>query len=136
MEFDESSAAEGLFSAGADCAKAIPMSAMDKQVTSAALHIIDVSRFMTAPTASAGGLAKHRWNVDHDLGEHSKFHGGVQCPLYPQKRTLEPARASPSTHQLPQLGDVRRDPPRHARSLPLRIADSISPAVRTCTNVR
>src|SRR5215831_842914 len=38
------------------------------------------------------------------------------CPLYPRKRprkrTSEPARVSPSTHQLRQLGDIRRDPPR------------------------
>ena len=36
----------------------------------------------------------------------------AQCPLYPQKRTSEPAHVSPSTHQLWQLGDIRRDPPR------------------------
>jgi hypothetical protein len=29
-----------------------------------------------------------------------------------QKRTLEPARVLPSTQQLRQLGDIRRDPPR------------------------
>src|SRR6516164_4236663 len=35
-----------------------------------------------------------------------------QCPLYPRKRTSEPARVLPSTQQLRQLGDIRRDPPR------------------------
>src|SRR5215469_12827474 len=35
-----------------------------------------------------------------------------QCPLYTQKQTSEPAHVSPSTQQLRQLGDIRRDPPR------------------------
>ena len=35
-------------------------------------------------------------------------HRGIsnQCPLYPQKRTLEPARVLPSTQQLRQLGNI------------------------------
>src|SRR6516162_1596963 len=35
-----------------------------------------------------------------------------QCPLYPRKRTSEPARVLPSAHELRQLGDIGRNPPR------------------------
>src|SRR5215472_9467307 len=34
-----------------------------------------------------------------------------RCPLYPRKRTSEPARVSSSTQQLRQLGDICCDPP-------------------------
>src|SRR6516165_6072345 len=36
----------------------------------------------------------------------------AQCPLYPRKRTSEPARVLPSAHELRQLGDIGRNPPR------------------------
>src|SRR5262249_24518454 len=47
----------------------------------------------------------------------------ASCPLYPRKRTSEPARVLPSAHQLRQLGDVGRDPSRLINGLLTRIPD-------------
>jgi hypothetical protein len=37
------------------------------------------------------------------------WQSAASCPLYPRKRTSEPARVLPSAHQLRQLGDIRRN---------------------------
>src|SRR6516164_1447578 len=47
----------------------------------------------------------------HRTGSNPHTGSGNECPLYPRKRTSEPARVFPSTQQL-RLGDIRRDPPR------------------------